>query len=320
MDELQQAIDVKCRAAAEEVDRIVGDAREPEAAENQVEAVDVRSLPSFFIVGPPRTGSSWLHEVLSSYALLPSPSKETRFFDTHFHRGLRWYVAHYAKPEERRRIGEVAPTYFASAAARERIAQTVPEAKIVCVFRNPVDRIVSLYRLKRAYGLIPWGFEEAIERDPELMESSKYATTLRLWQRSFGTRNIFAGLYDDLRENPQAFVDEVADFIGVPRFALLEWQYGFVHDSERMTHPRNYYGTRTATRMADWFKARRMDRLVSAFKRSRLRNLVLGGGPPFPKVPAELLTKLNDKFLPEVEQLETMLGRDLTAWKSPKAA
>ena len=34
-------------------------------------------------------------------------------------------------------MGEVAPTYFASAAARERIAQTVPEAKIVCVFRNP---------------------------------------------------------------------------------------------------------------------------------------------------------------------------------------
>src|SRR5579863_4485529 len=254
MDELQRAIDVKCRAAAEGVDRGVADAREPEPAEIQLEAVDVRSLPSFFIVGPPRTGSSWLHEVLSSHALLPSPSKETRFFDTHFHRGLRWYVAHYVKPEESRRMGEVAPTYFASAAARERIAQIVPEAKIVCVFRNPVDRIVSLYRLKRAYGLIPWDFEEAVERDPELMESSKYATTLRLWQRSFGARNILAGIYDDLRDNPQAFVDEVADFIGVPRFALLDWQFGFVHDSERMTHPRNYYGTRTATRMADWLK------------------------------------------------------------------
>jgi hypothetical protein len=320
MDELQRAIDVKCRAAAEEVDRLVGDARESEAAENQLEAVDVRALPSFFIVGPPRTGSSWLHEVLSSHALLPSPSKETRFFDTHFHRGLRWYVAHYAKPEGSRRMGEVAPTYFASAAARERIAQIVPEAKIVCVFRNPVDRIVSLYRLKRAYGLIPWDFEEAVERDTELMESSKYATTLRLWQRSFGTRNILAGIYDDLRENPQAFVDEVADFIGVPRFALLDWQYGFVHDSERMTHPRNYYGTRTATRMADWFKARRMDRVVSAFKQSRLRKLVLGGGPPFPKLPAESLMQLHEKFLPEVEQLETMLDRDLSTWKLPKAA
>ena len=86
-----------------------------------------------------------------------------------------------------------------------------------------------------------------------------------------------------------------------------------------MTHPRNYYGTRTATRMADWFKARRMDRFVSAFKRSRLRKLVLGGGPPFPKMPAQLLTQLHEKFLPEVEQLETMLDRDLSTWKLPKA-
>jgi hypothetical protein len=320
MDEFERAIDGKCRAVGEELDRVVEGARPSDAAEIELEAVDVKSLPSFFIIGPPRTGSSWLHEVLSSHALLPSPSKETRFFDTHFHRGLRWYVAHYAKPEESRRIGEVAPTYFASAAARERIAQTVPGAKIVCVFRNPVDRIVSLYRLKRAYGLIPWSFEEAIERDPELMESSKYATTLRLWQRSFGSRNVLAGIYDDLRENPQAFVDEVADFIRVPRFALLDRQFGLVHDSERMTHPRNYYGTRTATRMADWFKARRMDRVVSAFKRSRLRNLVLGGGLPFPKLPAGLLTKLNDNFLPEVEQLETILDRDLSAWKLPTAA
>jgi hypothetical protein len=67
-------------------------------------------------------------------------------------------------------MGEVAPTYFASAAARERMAEAVPEAKIVCLFRDPVDRIVSLYRLMRVSGLIPWCFEEAIERDPELMD------------------------------------------------------------------------------------------------------------------------------------------------------
>ena len=67
--------------------------------------------------------------------------------------------------------------------------------------------------------------------------------------------------------------------------------------------------------MADWFKARRLDRVVSAFKRSRLRTLVLGGGPPFPKLSREVLTQLQQKFLPEVEQLEALLQRDLSAWK-----
>ena len=72
--------------------------------------------------------------------------------------------------------------------------------------------------------------------------------------------------------------------------------------------------------VADWFKARRLDRVVSAFKRSRLRKLVLGGGPPFPKLPAEMLQRLNEKLQPEVEQLEEMLQRDLSAWKLAKAA
>ena len=49
--------------------------------------MDRPSLPSFFVIGPPRTGSSWLHEVLTPHAILPSPSKEMRFFDNHFNRG-----------------------------------------------------------------------------------------------------------------------------------------------------------------------------------------------------------------------------------------
>ncbi|MGC1370663.1 MAG: sulfotransferase [Candidatus Sulfotelmatobacter sp.] len=277
-------------------------------------------LPSFFVVGPPRTGSSWLHEVLRPHTLLPSPSKETRFFDTHFHRGVKWYLAHYEKVPGERRIGEVAPTYFASASARERLALTVPQAKIVCVFRNPVDRIVSLYRVKRAYGWIPWSFAEAIRRDPELTESGRYASTLKLWRRSFGAENVMAAIYDDLQKDPQAFVDTIVDFIGVRRFPLADWQYGFVHDSDRMTQPRSYSRTRTATLVANWFKARRMDRAVNAFKRSRFRHLVLGGGAPFPKLPEELLTQLQRDFQSEVEELEDMLHRDLPTWKFRRAA
>lgn len=281
-------------------------------------AVDERALPSFFVIGPPRTGSTWLHEVLSPHTLLPYPSKETRFFDNHFQRGLPWYVAHYRNQREGRKVGEIAPTYFASNAARERMAETVPEAKIVCVFRHPVERLVSLYRLKRAYGLIPWEFEEALERDAELLDSGKYASTLKLWQRSFGTNRVLAGLYDDLRGDPQGFVDKVVDFIGVARFKLP--RYGRVHDSENMTHPRSYNRTRRALLVADWFKARRLDPLVAAFKRSRFRKFVLGGGPPFPPLPAGTLAHLEEKFRPEVEELETLLHRDLSTWKKTQAA
>jgi hypothetical protein len=338
MDELEPKADPRYRATAGEMtcDEVLSRASGntcDQTMELRSLTVDERLLPSFFVIGPPRTGSTWLHEVLTPHTFLPNPSKETRFFDNHFQRGLHWYVAHYKHGGDVRKlganqfgadqlgakkIGEIAPTYFASDMARERMAETVPEAKIVCVFRHPVERLVSLYRLKRAYGLIPWNFEEALERDPELMDSGKYASTLKLWQRSFGTKRVMVGLYDELRDNPQNFIDNLVDFIGIPRFKLPK--HGRVHDSENMTHPRSYYRTRSALIVADWFKARRLDPLVAAFKRSRFKNLVLGGGPPFPPMPAATLAQLEEKFRPEVDELETMLHRDLSAWKSIKAA
>jgi hypothetical protein len=79
------------------------------------------------------------------------PTKETRFFDKHFHRGIDWYRAHYTHATADQHVGEIAPTYFASIEASERIARTLPQAKVVCVFRHPVEQVMSLYKLKRAY-------------------------------------------------------------------------------------------------------------------------------------------------------------------------
>jgi len=269
-------------------------------------------LPSFFIVGPPRTGTSWLHHVLQPHTCLPRV-KETRFFDERFHRGVAWYRGNY--PDSDLPMGEIGPTYFASPTARQHIAELVPDAKVVCIFRNPVERIRSHYRLKRAYAMIPWGFEEALVKDSELMESSKYATYLKSWQQTFGEENVSALLYDDLKDNPQSFVDQLADFIGISRFRLAPSQASHVHSSEPLTQPRSYYRTRSAGFLADWFKAHRFDRLVAAAKRSPLNSWFLGGGANFTEMSPQVVSNLYEQCRPEVEELENMLGRDLGEWK-----
>ena len=279
-------------------------------------ATSFRRLPSFFVIGPPRTGTTWLYDILRDRTLLPAPTKETRFFDTHFHRGMEWYRAHFPSPTGNRPMGEIAPTYFASAEASVRIARTIPEAKIVCVFRNPVERVLSLYKLKRAYGLIPWTLEQALVRDPEMLESSRYATKLKLWQCALGRSQVRATIYDDLRDSPQTFLDTLVDFIGIPPFKLTDAQTRCIHSSETMTYPRNYHRTRSATTMAEWFKARRLDRVVAAVRNSPLRSLFLGGGLPFADVPTEALRGLYDLFREEVQELENMLNRDLSAWRT----
>ena len=212
-------------------------------------------------------------------------------------------------------MGEIAPTYFASPAARQRIADFIPRAKVVCVFRDPVERVLSLYRLKSAYGMIPWNFDQAMLRDPELMESGRYATNLKAWQHVLGREQVLATLYDDLRDRPQAYLDRLVDFIGVPRFTLTPSQSGFVNASENMTHPRSYQRTRSAALAADWFKARRLGKLVARLKRSPLQRLFLGGGAPFAELSSELSRRISEVFRPEVEELEALLNRDLSAWK-----
>ena len=271
-------------------------------------------LPRFIVVGPPRTGTSWVYKVLGPHTRLPMPTKETRFFDLYFSKGLDWYLSHF--PDNGNGpMGEVAPTYFVSAEARERIAQTIPDTKLIFIFRNPVQRVVSLYRMKRAYGMIPWTFEDALEKDSELIDSGKYYTQLAEWRRMFSDEQMLVTVYDDLSSNPQQFNNSITEFIGIPAITLDESTRSPVYSSDRMTKPRSYLATRAATVLADWCKARRLDHVVDSVRNSRFINLFLGGGDPPPETSPLALRQLSEKFLPEVEGLETVLGRRLEAWK-----
>jgi hypothetical protein len=165
--------------------------------------------------------------------------------------------------------------------------------------------------------MIPWSFEEALVLDPELTDSSRYATHLKAWLQAFGTENVLPTLYDDLRDSPQTYVDSLADFIGIPRFDLSAAELRSVHSSETMTHPRCYFRTRSATRVADWLKARHFGPVVTAVKRSRVSKLFLGGGPSFATLSHRVSHMVQELFLREVEELEMLLQRDLSAWKPP---
>lgn len=278
-----------------------------------------KTLPSFFILGPPRTGTSWLHETLGPSTILPSPTKETRFFDRHFHRGLDWYLAHFPESSDRRPMGEVAPTYFASADARVRIAELIPDAKVICVFRNPVERVLSLYRLKRAYGMLPWTFEQAMKKDPELFDSGRYATHLKAWCKALGEKQVLVMVYEDLQRNPLAYLNRLTDFLGIARIPLTHSQHRVINASEGLTHPRNYFLTRTAAGMADWFKAVRLDRVLAAAKHKYFLKFLLRSGSSFESLPPERTRRLYELFRPEIEELEAMLNRDFPTWKAGSA-
>jgi hypothetical protein len=216
-------------------------------------------------------------------------------------------------------MGEVAPTYFASAHARERIAKLIPDAKVVCVFRDPVDRVLSLYRLKRAYGMFPWSFEQAMLKDPELYESGRYATHLKAWFDALGKKQVLVMVYEDLARNPQVYLNTLTDFLGIDPISLTESQLRFINASAGLTHPRNYFLTRAANGMADWCKAVRLDRLLAAAKRQYFLKFFLRSGSSFESLSPDRIRKLYELFRPEVEELEALLNRDFPNWKCAAA-
>ncbi len=275
---------------------------------------DSLRLPTFIGVGPPRTGTTWLHEALAGHANLPRYNKETRFFCTNYAKGTAWYVRHFAPSGELIR-GEVCPTYFCSTPARERIAELIPKAKIICSFREPVGRIYSLYKLKRAFARVNWSFEEALALDPELMESGRYAYYLVGWQRTFGHDHVLPVLYDDLMKDPQYYIDQIVDFIGIARFRLDERWLNRVHSSDAMSNPRSRHLTALAADVADWLKQHRMERAVAVVKGSRLGRMLVGGGERMPPLSRATANSLRTALRPEIEALEKLLDHDLSSWK-----
>jgi hypothetical protein len=273
-------------------------------------------LPDFIGVGPPRTATTWLHEVLSGHVGLPEGVKETDFFVWQYNKGLEWYAAHFRNCPADRPIGEFSPNYFVGAQTRERIARDIPGCKIICTLRDPVERTYSHYRKAREGEYFSGSFEECLEKRPDLLEWSRYASHVSTWRRLFGTDSVLILIQDDLKANAQSFLNQVCDFIQIPRIQLANSTL-----QDRMVNaipslPRNPRIARAARIVRDRLQKRGYYSMVNLVKRNDLRNFLFGGGPAFEPLRAEIDARLREFFRPEVEALEDMLGRDLSAWKT----
>jgi len=275
-------------------------------------------LPDFIGVGPPRTATTWLYEVLSGHVGLPRDIKETDFFVYQYDKGLEWYQGHFRNCLADRPIGEFSPNYFVASEVRERIARHIPDCKIICTFRDPVERAYSHYRKAREGEYFSGTFEECLEQRADLLEWSKYATHLHGWQRLFGRDQVLVLLHDDLKNDAQAFLNRVCDFIVLPRFPLNDPSMGDRKVNAIPSQPRYPRIAYAARIVRERLQRNGNYALVNSLKRTGLRNFLFSGGPAFEAMRPETELRLREFFRPEVESLEEMLGRDLSAWKGTR--
>ncbi len=192
-------------------------------------------LPEFIGIGPPRTGTTWLHAALDEVVWLPHNVKETDFFSKRYHKGIEWYASHFRHADDSRPIGEICP-YFGATEIIDHVAEHIPRCKIIATLRDPVDRAYSHYWLKYRYDPTPPSFEAALgsSADRRLREENRYAFYLRQWQQRFGADRVMVAFYNDLKTDPQQYLDRICDFIGARHVAIEGRNFDrFEHNSRR---------------------------------------------------------------------------------------
>jgi hypothetical protein len=276
-------------------------------------------LPDVIGIGPGRTGTTWLHEKLSGPVDLPRGVKETKFFERYHARGIEWYASLFRHCRGDRPIAEICP-YLAGPHAPEWIAEVIPNCKFIVTLRDPVDRMYSHYKMMRGYAFTRLSVEEALKADRFLAQGSLYASNLERWFAIFPRFNFLITWYEDLRQRPQAYLDSISDFIGIKRVLLAGQKERRYLTNSFDRAPRSFKLAQNARHLRITLREHDWNRTVNFLMRMGVWGWCAGGGEQFPPLTPERDARLRELYLPEIEALEKLVGRDLSAWKSSRLA
>lgn len=274
------------------------------------------TLPSFIVIGPGKTGTTWLYRCLAAHPeiRLARGTKETVFFNEYYDRGISWYERFFEGCAGARAIGEVSNNYFHSPEAPRRIAEHIPHVKLIATIRNPVDRLFSAYHYFQRWKANET-FEEVVARNPRMVSNNYFDDILDRWLQFFPRERILVTLYDDVKNAPDRLLEEIYGFIGVdPGFrpAVIR---------ERVLPPANPRSVRTfqfAKNMARWLRRNDMHGLLTWAKLNPLIVKAISKGDDPHKLkplPADVRERYQAIYRPHVDRLEKIIGRDLSAWK-----
>jgi hypothetical protein len=129
-----------------------------------------RRLPDLLIIGAQRGGTSSLYRYLGGHRQVePSVRKETEYFSRRYTNGEAWYRGHFPL----RRSGltfEATPDYLFHPLAAERAAAAVPDAQIVVLLREPIERAISHWQHMTRLGFETESFSDALAAESERVD------------------------------------------------------------------------------------------------------------------------------------------------------
>ncbi|MAX81595.1 MAG: hypothetical protein CL843_15650 [Crocinitomicaceae bacterium] len=250
----------------------------------------------FCVVGPQRTSTTWIYETLlkGGRVNLPIKVKETFFFDQKFKKGYSYYYNLFNNINPNLITGEIAPTYFHQNEVVERIYSHNPSCKVIIIYRDPVEKAISLYKHHYRKGRVGKDIEQAIKKYPEIIEAGKYKDLCNTWEEKFGKQNVKIMNYKKLVLNPQFYLDEITDFLELDKQILSESDTRLINEA---TTPRFPFLAKIFSTGASTLRKYDLHGLSSFGKKIGLTKIYSGGSSK--KDYTEEKKWLNNMFQPE---------------------
>ncbi|MBI5189463.1 MAG: sulfotransferase [Nitrospirae bacterium] len=202
-------------------------------------------LPNFLIVGANKAGTTSLAYYCGQHPdiFMSAPIKEPMFFTStkqgvpisqatldnpYFCFTLQDYMDLFAKADEPLR-GEASTAYLANPSCALWIKKVIPDARIIAILRNPVERAFSNYKMYHGNGVEKRTFPEAVAQEIEAgpgglphgqhyLSLGLYASQLRVFKRYFPDERIFIGDFGRYNEDTAGFLQDIFRFLGAREF------------------------------------------------------------------------------------------------------
>lgn len=289
-------------------------------------------LPNFVIIGAAKAGTTALYHYLSSHPdVYMSPLKETNFFaygvgpdgqleygDPELHKftvtDMSDYEQLFSAVRGEPAIGEASPIYLEAPNAASHIHEAVPDMRIICGLRDPVDRAYSDYqmylrnrgrRLEPDVDLVPgaaW-----TQPDSHWMALGRYHDQLARYYELFGPSRILVYLFDDLRSDALSVFHDICDFLGVDP--------DFVPD---LATPHNVGGVPRSMGVERVLTSKRLRRVIEPLvPRSvvdRVRQIRTANLERAPRIPESLRAEMAAHFVFDLKATSELIGRSLDTW------
>lgn len=279
-------------------------------------------LPTFVGIGTPRSGTTWLHELLDSHpdVAVSRRRKEVHFFDSNYDKGTAWYESFFPRDSEAQRykaIGEITPNYFYVPEVPVRLVAMPSITHFFVQLRNPADRAFSHYVFRMRNDNYQGTFEQFLEDFPTAREWGFYAPNLKRFFSHIPRSRFLILIYEESFRDVLATRGRIAEFLGVDDARFPE-QAGRTRVN-RASIPRFRSGFHIASRATAFLRRHDMDWIPNLLIYGLGARRWFGSQPtPGPRLTRKQRGELYQVFRDEIAELEDLLQKDLSIWRMPE--